>query len=156
MALLVVTLGAFVIVLGLILFAVHRIRPQSLRFKASVTDGCRYRWKSRHRSAGHNGGTNDVVGAHGREHLAGEQVRLVLWARKVWASSHQAEREPQSGAVKHSNCERLALTSAPSLTLSTSLLVKPMLMCSRSCPAAGVNDAGRSCPSVHVCVGRRT
>ena len=41
MALLVVMLGAFVIVLGLILFAVHRIRPQSLRFKASVT-----RWLS--------------------------------------------------------------------------------------------------------------
>jgi hypothetical protein len=37
MALLVVALATVVAVLGIILFAVHKIRPRSLRFKASVT-----------------------------------------------------------------------------------------------------------------------
>jgi len=41
MALLVVVLATVVAVLGIILFAVHKIRPRSLRFRANVT-----RWLS--------------------------------------------------------------------------------------------------------------
>jgi hypothetical protein len=37
MALLVVAVAAVVATLGIILFAVHKIRPKSLRFTASVT-----------------------------------------------------------------------------------------------------------------------
>jgi hypothetical protein len=36
-ALLAVVLAAVVATLGIILFAVHKLRPRSLRFKASVT-----------------------------------------------------------------------------------------------------------------------
>ena len=37
MAVLIVTLAAVVLALGMILFAVHKIRPRSLRFKARMT-----------------------------------------------------------------------------------------------------------------------
>jgi hypothetical protein len=37
MAVLVVVLAAGVVALGIVLFAVHKIRPRSLRFRASVT-----------------------------------------------------------------------------------------------------------------------